>query len=362
VTLDVDAIPLQEFETTPRIVANFLRVLDGASEDARGFRIRTIDGHIHFAASRVLPVDFDELVGRVDVSAGIRMMNDYLGGSWAVLAADESGRAVRQVERNLYLPQPNWVAAVGGEPIDVEKVERLVYTADRHELWWRTIRSPNSSAESDDGLMSFLRTPANQVEVKIFARQRFRLPTGVAALGVERWPTIHRELVSDAYSRFFEGTLSNLRAAFEGRDYRIGRDPRPGSGGDVGELRAVLSGAFALIARSLGWAPAGGVTPLPGGVAQTEPLFVDELGFTHFSGQQAPAFVEGTGAGAASSDSPLTPGLFVTELLRAVGRDLASAGDAGMEALRQSGQGTDPERDWAAAHLSGQTPPTEPWG
>jgi hypothetical protein len=252
-------------------------------------------------------------------------------------------------------------------PIDVEKVDFIAYSPDRHDLWWRTIRSPNGSAESDDGLLTFIRTPADQVEVRIFARQRFRLPTGVAALGVERWPTIHRELVSDAYSRFFEGTLANLRAAYEGRPYRIGKPFTCRSGQEeTSELRSVLAGAFAVIARTLGWAPAGGVTPMGGVGNPMEAMFVDELGFSHFPGQPAPAFVASAASETAGVGAPLTPALFLTELARAVGRDLAAMGGSELSGIMGAqsggfGRSNDPGRDWAAAHLSGGPPAGRGW-
>ncbi|MQA89735.1 MAG: DUF362 domain-containing protein [Gemmatimonas sp.] len=357
-TIDVDRLRTKDFDTTRPIVEAQRRALDGAPPDARGFRIRTVGGHTYFAASRVLPISFEAFTSRVDISAGIRYMNDYLGGSWVVVDADGFGRPQRQAERNVYLPQPNWIGAVGGELIDVEKVERIAYGTDRQDLWWRTIRSPNGSADSDDGLVSFVRTSADQVEVQIFARQRFRLPTAIAALRVENWPAVHRELVADAYAKFFDGTLANLRAAHEGRPYRIGKDlSPPGTETERSELQAVLAGAFALLARTFGWSPASGVTPQPGAKISVEPVFVDEAGFAHFAGQRVPAFVSTSLFNAGHTDDPLTPSVFLKELGRAVGRDLAALGlpEAGGDAAWANGPGTrgtnDPGADWAAAHL-----------
>ena len=336
-TLDPDAQGLGAYDDTVGIVEGRVRVLDGVPPDARGFRFRTVGGHIHFGAQRTLSVPFDAFVDRVDVSAAIRYMNDYVGGSWVALTRDAAGRPLRQAERNVYLPQPNWIGVFGGEPIDVEKLERVDYGPDRHAIWWRTVRSPNGSADSDDGAVTFLRTQADEVEVRIFARQRFRLPPAVAAARVERWPRVHGELVSEAYGRFFEGTLANLRSAFAGEPYRIGR-PRP-AGADGAERRDILSvasGAAALLSRLLGWSPdaengAGGAAGWPGPEAAraVEPLLVDDLGFAHFAGQELPVVaVSGDGSPSASlhGSEPLTPITFLSELGRALGRDLAAAG------------------------------------
>lgn len=330
-TLDVDALDADEFDHTPALVEARARVLEGTPEDARGFRFRTVGGHIHFGASRILPIRYDRFVERVDISASIRYMNDYVGGSWIVVSRDSRGRPLRQAERNLYLPQPNWVGIFGGEPIDVEKVERITWEPDRQTIHWRTLHSPNGSADSDDGLVSFIRTPLDEVQVRIFARQRFRLPSAVASLRVERWPALHGELAADAYARYFDGTLSNLKAAYEGRPFRIGRDPA--ASGDPSELRTLISGAVVLISRILGWAPPAGMEePLATPGPQT-PLMVDEMGFAHFPGAHVPMVVTARGEPlnhASGAGEPLTPMTFLKELGLAVGRDLRAAGIPGV--------------------------------
>jgi len=348
-TLEVDALPLREFQETWSAVEAQARTLDGTPPDPRGFRFRTVGGHIHFAASRVLSVPFLEFVERVEISAAIRYMNDYLGGGWLVVEEDDRGRPIRQVERNFYLPQPNWIGVFGGEYIDVEKVETIRRTPEREEIRWRTLRSPNNSAESDDGSVVFLRTPGDEVEVRIFARQRFRLPPAVAAVGVERWPDLHRELVADAYARFFHGTIANLRAAHQGRPWRIGREPAGKEALEDGsELREVLTGAVALLSRVLGWVPGGlGGSPVPGGKAGVGvggaplPFREDDAGFRHFPGVAVPAVVDAAGSRFTGEDG-LTPMTFLVELGRAVGRDLAASGVpqlAGLVAGIQGGPG-----------------------
>lgn len=323
ITLDLSTITRREFDDTTRIVATQARVLDGTPEDARGFRFRTVGGHIHFAAHRLLPLDFDDFVARVDISASIRNMNDYLGGSWRVIDRDEAGRPLRQAERNIYLPQPNWTGVFGGDVIDVEKLEVMRYTNDAHRIDWRTVSSPNNSADSDDGSVAFVRTPASQVEVRIVARQRFRLPTVLAAAHIERWPGVHRELVADAYGRFFDGTLANVRAAFDGREFRIGKPPTLIGVMDEGsDLKALLTGAFALVSRVLGWAAPTGEES--GGVVR--PLAIDDLGFAHFAGQQGPMTVAASGRRPTVTANELTPMTFLAELGRAVGKDIAALG------------------------------------
>ena len=323
ITLDLSTFTRQDFTDTARIVEMQGRVLDGTPEDVRGFRFRTVGGHIHFAGHRLLPLDFDEFVARVDISASIRNMNDYVGGSWRVIDTDSDGRPLRQAERNIYLPQPNWTGVFGGDVIDVEKLEVMSYAKDAHRIDWRTVSSPNNSADSDDGSVAFVRTPAGQVEIHIVARQRFRLPTLLAAAHIERWPGVHGELVADAYGRFFDGTITNMRAAFDGRDFRIGKPPVLIGVMDEGsDLKALLTGAFALVSRVLGWATPG--TEESRGVVR--PLAIDDLGFAHFAGQHGPIAVAASGRHAAGAATELTPMTFLAELGRAVGKDITALG------------------------------------
>lgn len=324
ITLDLMTIAPAEYDATVGIVASQERVLHGTPTDPRGFQFRTVGGHIHFAARRQLPLPFDDFVARVDVSASIRNMNDYVGGSWRVIDRDAAGRPLRQAERNIYLPQPNWTGVFGGEEIDVEKLEVMTYADDAHRIDWRTVLSPNNSADSDDGAMTFLRTPAGQTEVQIIARQRFRLPTVLAAARIERWPVVHGELVADAYARFFDGTMSNLRAAYDGREFRIGKAPvRVGVMDEGSDLRALLTGAISLISRVLGWAQ-----PVEQHSGTTTPLAIDDLGFAHFAGHSGSGSVTPSARSGAQSSGAheLTPMTFLAELGRAVGRDIAAMG------------------------------------
>ena len=131
--------------------------------------------------------------------------------------------SVRQAERNLYLPQPNYLVLSGGKPIDVGKIEVVEYREGSHRLYWKTIASENGSATFDDGIISFDRS-SRGTAVTIFGRQLFVLPPLWQAIDLVLDPEVRGKLVTDAYSTFFDRTLSNLEALAEGRDIRIGRN------------------------------------------------------------------------------------------------------------------------------------------
>ena len=110
---------------------------------AIGFRAnsawRYLDEAVVFSYTRTLPIDFGLFVRRVDIARTIQFMNDYLGGVVVALAHDASGRPVRQAERNIYLPQPNYLVLYQGKPIDVSKLEVVEYDTGRHRLFWKTV-------------------------------------------------------------------------------------------------------------------------------------------------------------------------------------------------------------------------------
>jgi hypothetical protein len=184
----------------------------------------TVDKAVVFKVSQVLQAPFDLFVERVDVARGISLMADYIGGRVVTVARDELGRPTQQAERNIYLPEPNYLALWGGLPIDVCKIELVEYHEELHRLSWRTVRSPNGSATYDDGSLTFA-AEGDSTRVTVLGRQLFTLPPFWQAVDLDRFPDIKAPLVEDAYRRFFAATFANLEACFEGRDHRIGRDP-----------------------------------------------------------------------------------------------------------------------------------------
>jgi len=221
-------------------------------------------------------------------------MNDYIGGSAVTVRTDERGRVTHQAERNLYLQQPNWLVLFGGDLIDVEKIESIRYENDRQDIVWRTVGSPNGSAKFDDGEVSFIRMGDATTEVRIFARQQFALPLFFRVFDVNLAPEIRDPIIESAYATFFTRTIANLQAAYDGRDFRIGREPASpsgnGAGPSVARLLATGAAAAAELLRHRGDMArvgeflfgAGPAMPPPG-----VPVQHDAHGFRHFGAQTA---------------------------------------------------------------------------
>jgi hypothetical protein len=283
INVDRDAFGDADYAALPALLEPLADLLRGLAPDGEGVRWRFDDGAVVFEGARRIPLPFDAFVETVEIHRTIQYMNDYAGGRALAIAHDGDGRVVRQIERNLYLPQPNYTAIGGGVVIDVTKIEAAVYARRWRKMYWRTVRSENDSALCDDGVVAF-EALGDDTLVTICGRQQFRLPPLWAAIDRDLSPTVKRELVSDAYGRFFRRTFANLEAVAEGREVRIGKawsdDPR-------GEPLPIerLTGLARKVEAN------GGLSGLVGHIVgprdgKPEPLRIDADGFRHF--QAAP--------------------------------------------------------------------------
>lgn len=241
VSLDLDLADydLTDYEAVVGYIESLEDLIQSTPTDHNGLRWRYLEGSILFKFSRVLDAPFEEFVERVDISRSIQYMKDYIGGCCVPIAREQSGRVTHQAERNLYLPQPNYLVLYGGQPIDVGKLEFIRYGESQHKIFWRTVKSSNGSAEFDDGSVTFSPVGPKQTLVTIVARQKFTLPLFWQVVNLDLSPAIKQVLVSDAYATYFNGTLNNFEAAFEGRPFRIGQpwldDSQEGNSSDSPE-------------------------------------------------------------------------------------------------------------------------------
>jgi uncharacterized protein (DUF362 family) len=209
-------------------------------ERSGGLKWRMIDRAVVFSFERIIEIEFDLFTSKVDIAKVIQFMNDYLGGVLVPLEWDESGRPTRQAERNLYLPQPNYLVLFHGKPIDVSKLECAIYSDDSCSLYWKTIGSSNNSATYDDGKASFRRTKEGYTAISIIGKQLFELPLFWQVIDLDVVPDLKAPLVTDAYRTFFDRTMSNFEALVEGRDIRMGRSAETPSGSESEELSRLL--------------------------------------------------------------------------------------------------------------------------
>ena len=311
-----------DFDGIAGYLAGFDPLIDSASVVDEGMKWCQHDRAVLFEVERVIDAPFGDFVERVDISRGIGLMADYLGGRVVPVQHDSEGRVVWQAERNLYLPQPNYLALWGGLPIDVCKIEKVEYPPGARRLLWRTVLSPNQSATYDDGSLTFADEGGGRTRLTVRGRQLFALPPFWQAVDLDRFPEFKAPLVTDAYRRFFTVTFDNIEASYEGRDFLIGR-----AAANPGPLPTATLTALLEMARE--WLAA---TPLTDRIRdrfarpRPEPVTVDRDGFRHFTA--APL-----ATAPASAATPDSVGAF-TALLQTLAADYVTA--FGMDSSRSA--------------------------
>jgi uncharacterized protein (DUF362 family) len=216
----------KDFEAIPDYILPLAQIVRFTPPDNNGLKWRYIDESVLFEYRKILPVTYEEFIEKVDIAQAVVMMYDNIGGKRMSVRTDRQNRVIHQAERDIYLPQPNWMVLFGGQYIDVGKIELVRYGKDRQEIFWRTVDSQNDSARFDDGMVSFAPN-AGGTEVVIVARQQFALPLFWQVVNIDYAPMIKDSLVSDAYIRFFSRTMANFEAAAEGRVPYIGKNFDP---------------------------------------------------------------------------------------------------------------------------------------
>ena len=282
--LDLDAFSTADYESATTELAPLRDLLHDTPPDPSGLKWRYVGEAVLFEIARTIPCPFEEFVIGVDVARTIQFMNDYIGGVVVPVRRDESGRVTHQAERNLYLPQPNYLVLYDGKLIDVSKLEYVEYTDDMHRMWWKTIRSENESARYDDGVVTFERH-RDGTHVSIFGRQLFALPLFWQAVNLDLNPGLKSELVTHAYTTFFHRTFSNFEALLEGRRIKIGSPwHEPSHAADSEPLPIETIGRQAVDLAQKYWPLVERILK-PGSASQ--PSFVDEHGFAHFRASSA---------------------------------------------------------------------------
>jgi uncharacterized protein (DUF362 family) len=326
-----------DYEAVLDYMAPLQKIISQTPAEPNGLRWRYLDGSVLFEFSRLIHAPFRDFVARVDISKAVQSMNDYIGGACVPVKRDRAGRIIYQAERNIYLPQPNWMVLFGGKVIDVGKLEFVQYKQREQKISWRTLKSNNGSAEFDDGIVMFARENANQTRVTIVARQKFTLPLFWQVVNMDLSPKIKDFLVVDAYNRYFTQTIANFEAQYQGRDCRIGKPwaiESESTSAAPFNIEAMIETLMALSnALQKNFGGLSGVMRTLGLTGKNdgrcEPIEVDENGFRHFDGAAAPG-QEPQSTQASNLLSILwkvrgEAGGFFTDLAEAIQKDLGAA-------------------------------------
>ncbi len=272
-----------DFDAIPGYIEPLAQIVRFTPPDRNGLKWRYIDESVLFEYRKILPIPYEAFIDRVPIAEAVFMMYDNIGGKRQPVRYDRRKRILHQAERDLYLPQPNWMVFFGGKPIDVGKIEVIRYAEDRQEIFWRMVESANQSARYDDGMVRFGRHDQG-TEIVIVARQHFELPLFWKVVNMDFFPQVKDALVSDAYVQFFSRTMAQYEAAYEGRSPYVGSDIKPdyGESGDPdfpmgAEQMRKLLGLFARAMQLIQPAENSGKQ----GFVRT-----DEAGYHHFKSGQ----------------------------------------------------------------------------
>jgi uncharacterized protein (DUF362 family) len=331
--LDFD--PAGYASTDYRAVADYMkplaRIIRQTPPEPNGLRWRYLDGSVLFEYSHLTPVPFEQFVARVDIAAAVRSMNDYIGGACVPITRNGAGRVIYQAERNIYLPQPNWISFFGGEFIDVGKLEYIEYKKRSQKIFWRTIRSSNGSAEFDDGIVTFAAI-GDQTRVTVIARQKFTLPLFWQFVNIDLAPKLKDFLIVDAYTRYFRQTIANLEAQYQGREFRIGRSWNHTEGEAGSSSDQLLEGIIEMLTR-VGTALGNNFGDLSALLRtlglNSQPIdaaaySVDEEGFRHFAGQSSQSASARSGFNLANvfKNTRMEAATFFVDLAEAMRKDI----------------------------------------
>jgi uncharacterized protein (DUF362 family) len=284
--IDTKKYKAADFEAIENYILPLAQIVQNTPPDQNGIRWRYIDESVLFEYSKIIPVTFKKFVEKVDISRAVQMMYDNIGGARVPIKTDTQKRVVYQAERDIYLPQPNWMVLFGGKYIDVGKIEVMRYETNRQQIFWRTVNSQNNSADFDDGMVTFAKDPGG-TKITIVARQKFALPIFWQVINMDYFPEMKNTLVSDSYVRFFSRTMANFEAVCEGRNTYIGKEFNEDYGEEgafskpleAEQLKNIFSLVSGLVKK---WMQRGNKD---GGATSVE---VDEHGYQHFQTNTQP--------------------------------------------------------------------------
>lgn len=182
-----------------------------------------VDDAIVYWHEREVDYAFDDFVSKVDICRAVTTMKDCLGGRTLKKKFDKDNRCIHQLERTVFLPQPNWFVLVNGKDIDVTKIEKIDYGVGFQKLFWKTVKSDNDTGVYDEGTVTF-RQHNCRTRISVMARQKFLYPWALRWARLDLWPAVRRFILLSIYRGFFTKTIDNYCALAEKNYKHIGRD------------------------------------------------------------------------------------------------------------------------------------------
>jgi len=221
INVPLDQYGDQAYEALP----SFIRRLEEAAASLprrNGMSHTFVNGGILFCLEREIDLPFEEFVEHMDVRKAVTHMKDYMGGKTVQMKKDDQRGLIHQIERTVFLPQPNLMVLLNGKDIDVTKIERVSYGEKVHKIIWRTIHCDNRSARFDQGAVTFEQV-SYRTRLKVLAHQAIPFPYMLQWIKLKYFVGFRRFFLLFFYKRYFKKTLDNYCAAAEKKYEPMGR-------------------------------------------------------------------------------------------------------------------------------------------
>lgn len=221
INVPLDRYREQSYEELPR----FIRPLEEAADalpKKDGMAHTFVDGGMLFYLEREVDLPFEVFAKRMDVCKAVTHMKDYVGGNTVQVKRDDQQGLIHQIERTVFLPQPNLMVLLNAKDIDVTKIERVVYGERMHKIIWRTIHCDNGSARFDEGAVTFEKV-SYRTRLKVVVHQSFPFPYLLRWIKLRYFVGFRRSFMLFFYKRYFKKTLDNYCDVVRGEYERLGR-------------------------------------------------------------------------------------------------------------------------------------------
>lgn len=213
----------QDYEGLPAFIRPAEEIIEAIPKKKGSCHTFVGDGILYYM-ERDVDFPFDEFVSKVDISKSLIYMKDYIGGRTVQVKKGIKDRSIYQLERTVFLPQPNPLMLFNGKDIDITKIEWINYSEGLHKIIWKTVFSDNQSAIFDSGTVTFERINC-RTQIRIMAHQNFIMPRILL-----NWLRLDRPLglrrlfmVFVVYRRYFKKTIENYCSVAKGEYKPIGR-------------------------------------------------------------------------------------------------------------------------------------------
>jgi uncharacterized protein (DUF362 family) len=220
INLPEDKFRDEDYEKLPETMRPFEELVQALPRNSRSCHT-FVDDAILYCLERDVDCAFDEFVAKFDICRAITTMKDYVGGR-TVQKKFDNGRCIHQLERTVFLPQPNLFALLNGPDVDVTKIEKIEYGKRFQKLIWKTVLSDNHTGVYDNGTVTFEQHNC-RTRIRVMAYQKFLYPWALRWVRMDLWPALRRFIVLRIYRGFFEKTIDNYCAVAEGKYKPIGR-------------------------------------------------------------------------------------------------------------------------------------------